>query len=93
MTHYSQLSAKAAALRVIHLPLVVCGSVPQLQVHQEVHFIPPTPIASWRCDVTADSESWLAEVARVQGRIKVTLWSVYLWLMRDNLTKLTPPIG
>ncbi|XP_019712246.1 mitoguardin 1 isoform X1 [Hippocampus comes] len=32
MTHYSQLSAKAAALRVIHLPLVVCGSVAQLQV-------------------------------------------------------------
>ncbi|XP_077370662.1 mitoguardin 1 [Festucalex cinctus] len=32
MTHYSQLSAKAAALRVIHLPLAVCGSVAQLQV-------------------------------------------------------------
>ncbi|XP_061775635.1 mitoguardin 1 [Nerophis ophidion] len=36
MTHqslaYSQLSAKAAALRVIHLPLSVCGSLAQLQV-------------------------------------------------------------
>ncbi|XP_057713295.1 mitoguardin 1 [Corythoichthys intestinalis] len=32
MTHYSQLSAKAAALRVIHLPLAVYGSVGQLQV-------------------------------------------------------------
>ncbi|XP_061654453.1 mitoguardin 1 [Phyllopteryx taeniolatus] len=32
MTHYSQLSAKAAALRVIHLPLAVCGSVAQLEV-------------------------------------------------------------
>nr|XP_057917425.1 mitoguardin 1 [Doryrhamphus excisus] len=36
MTHnslaYSQLSAKAAALRMIHLPLSVCGSVARLQV-------------------------------------------------------------
>ncbi|XP_077471389.1 mitoguardin 1 [Stigmatopora argus] len=32
MTQYSQLSAKAAALRVIHLPLVVYSSVGQLQV-------------------------------------------------------------
>ncbi|XP_061695028.1 mitoguardin 1 [Syngnathoides biaculeatus] len=32
MSHYSQLSAKAAALRVIHLPLTVCGSVAHLEV-------------------------------------------------------------
>ncbi|XP_037131126.1 mitoguardin 1 isoform X2 [Syngnathus acus] len=32
MTQCSQLSAKAAALRVIHLPLAVCGSVSQVQV-------------------------------------------------------------